>query len=207
MKADLIRAMMDLQTFRQLQPGNSIGNQPTTFSFTHMLEQALSNQNPGQAVAPEFTFPKTPAMLSASTESPFAMSSNHPYSSSSLEIDGYIEELSAKYSVDPKLIHSIIKQESGYKSDSVSGAGAMGLMQLMPATAASLGVKDPFDPGQNIEGGVKYMKQMMDKYDGNTELALAAYNAGPGNVDRYGGIPPFQETQNYVSKVMGNYQA
>ena len=206
MKADFIRAMMDLQALQQLQSGNALAkSQTSTFSFTDMLEQALSNQKVG-LTAIEVPVNSTSVNSYDTPESTLVKSTHPSYSSSSLEIDGYIEELSAKYSIDPKLVHSIIKQESGYKSDSVSGAGAMGLMQLMPATAASLGVKDPFDPGQNIEGGVKYMKQMMDKYNGNTELALAAYNAGPGNVDRYGGIPPFQETQNYVSKVMGNYQ-
>lgn len=128
-----------------------------------------------------------------------------PVSNSKEAILGYIEEASEKYNVDSKLIQALIKQESGFNPNAVSKAGAKGLMQLMPKTALSLGVKDAFNPKENIEGGVKYLKQMLDKYHGNKILALAAYNAGPGAVDKFSGVPPYKETQNYVKSILANY--
>ncbi|MGN7477100.1 lytic transglycosylase domain-containing protein [Solibacillus silvestris] len=119
----------------------------------------------------------------------------------------YRSEIAAaakKYNLPEKLIAAVMKQESNFNASATSSAGASGLMQLMPTTASYLGVADRFDPGQNIMGGAKYLRQMLDQFDNNIETALAAYNAGPGNVKKYGGIPPFQETQNYVKKVL-NY--
>lgn len=113
-----------------------------------------------------------------------------------------IENTAKKYNISSALVKSVIKAESDFNPNSVSSAGAMGLMQLMPDTARDLGVTDAFDPSQNIEAGVKFLKDMLNKFGGNLELALAAYNAGPGNVVKYGGIPPFQETQDYVKKIM-----
>lgn len=118
---------------------------------------------------------------------------------------GMISQISQKHGVDENLVKAVIKQESGFNTRAKSKAGAMGLMQLMPATASSLGVKDPFNPVQNVEGGVKYLKSMLNKYNGNTILALAAYNAGPGAVDKYDGVPPYAETQNYVRNILANY--
>lgn len=121
------------------------------------------------------------------------------------EISDIISDISKKHGVNEKLVKALIKQESGFNPNAVSKAGAAGLMQLMPATAKSLGVTDIKDPVQNVDGGVRYLKSMMKKYNGNLILALAAYNAGPGAVDKHGGVPPYKETQNYVKNILANY--
>jgi soluble lytic murein transglycosylase-like protein len=106
--------------------------------------------------------------------------------------------------LDPALLAGLIKQESGFNPNARSGAGAQGLTQLMPGTAAGLGVTNPLDPAQAIEGGAKYLKQQLDRFGGDVARALAAYNAGPGAVQRFGGVPPYAETQNYVRAVQAN---
>lgn len=116
-----------------------------------------------------------------------------------------LQELCEKYEVDPHLARAVMRCESGGNPTAVSSAGAIGLMQLMPGTARGLGV-DPKDPKRNLEGGIKYLAQLADKYDGDYVKTLAAYNAGSGRVDSYGGVPPFPETQRYVKNVLALYR-
>ena len=123
------------------------------------------------------------------------------YMGETKSMDAIFEKAAKKYNVSVDLLKAIGKAESNFNDKAVSKAGAQGVMQLMPATAKSLGVTDSFDAEQNIMGGAKYISDLLKKYNGDTNLALAAYNAGMGNVAKYGGIPPFKETQNYVVKV------
>ncbi|MEN2993897.1 MAG: lytic transglycosylase domain-containing protein [Thermodesulfovibrio sp.] len=121
------------------------------------------------------------------------------------ELEKIVEEKSKFYGVDPKLIKEIIREESGWNPYAISPKGAMGIMQLMPQTAILMGVKNPFDPIQNIDGGIRYMKYLLEKFNGNFKLALAAYNAGPNLVENLGRIPNITETQNYVKRISLRY--
>jgi len=128
----------------------------------------------------------------------------------SSKIDDYDEIIAyyaGKYKVPVKFVNAVIETESAWDKDAVSPAGAKGLMQLMPDTAKMLGVKDSFDPRQNIAGGTKYLRMLLNKFNGNYKLALAAYNAGPSTVEKYKGIPPYEETINYVDRVMSLYKS
>jgi soluble lytic murein transglycosylase-like protein len=123
------------------------------------------------------------------------------------EISHLVEQTANRFQVDPQLVHAIIKVESEYDPKAVSRKGAMGLMQLVPETAQRLGVENPFNPKENIEGGVSYLKYLLNLYGGDLSLSLAAYNAGEGAVQRFGGIPSFGETKAYVRKVTNIYQS
>ncbi len=124
---------------------------------------------------------------------------------SSAAIDEAIEAAAAKHNVDPNLVRAVVKVESNFDPSAVSRKGAMGLMQLMPSTARELNVSNPFDPEQNVDAGVRHLKHLLDSFNGNVGLSLAAYNAGQGAVQRSGGVPPFRETRNYVRRITSLY--
>lgn len=134
---------------------------------------------------------------------------NRPISASSAPLSGgsfdeLLTQAAAREGIDASLLKAVAKAESNLDPTAVSSAGAKGVMQLMDGTARELGVTNAFDPAQNIAAGAKYLKQMLNRYGGNVSTALAAYNAGPGNVDAHGGVPPFAETQAYVQKILNN---
>ncbi|WP_457297830.1 lytic transglycosylase domain-containing protein [Peribacillus simplex] len=214
--------IQDFKTFMELQAIQQFtnGNIPKTVSSRSVFQDMLSELVSGDAL--EGTSQTLGSLLSnVETETKSFLQSSRLTSNNQIaaahtngetreavtNYDQIISQAASLYNLPEKLIKSVIKQESNFNPEATSYAGATGLMQLMPATARSLGVDDATDPEQNIMGGSKYLSQMMARYDGDIQVALAAYNAGSGNVDKYNGIPPFKETQNYVQKVYGTFSS
>ncbi|MBE6073327.1 MAG: lytic transglycosylase domain-containing protein [Selenomonas ruminantium] len=160
----------------------------------------------GKAAVPETREAIVHSAGSKGGSNPFATYSvNSSLPVADQNLSALIDAAARKYNVDPKLVSAVAEVESGGNQDAASPAGAVGVMQLMPDTAAALGV-NPYDKKSNIEGGAKYLRQMLDAFDGDVRQAVAAYNAGPQAVKDYGGVPPYQETQNYVNKVLDIYR-
>ena len=212
---------MDINSIQSFGAVQSYAEQDATSpssQFTSMLKEMLgstsdslpetmtSSENLRYAGPNQVFEPTMLASIIAASKSNTPITVNSP----SIKNGNYseiIKQAAVKYNLPEDLLSSVIQHESNFNKDSVSHAGAEGLMQLMPGTAKFLGVANSFDPVQNIEGGAKYLRQMFNQFNGSAELALAAYNAGPGNVKKYGGIPPFKETQNYVKKVLSTFNS
>ena len=200
--------MIDLAGVREVQariselqaqfglPGNVPG-----MDFAKTLRQEIKKQTAIKEAAA--TKPSVPVEKAKAADKVYSANASLPLADESLS--SIITNAAKKYQVDPKLVSAVAEVESGGRQEATSAAGAVGVMQLMPDTAASLGV-NPYDKRENVEGGAKYLKEMLDLFGGDVKKAVAAYNAGPAAVKNYGGVPPYKETQNYVNKVLDIYQ-
>jgi len=182
---NMYRDLFDQEVAKKISEGKGIGLADKLYRD---MEKMMGNETEGPAVP--FSIGEETSAGSIDRMRPF---------------HGFIIQASDKYHVDPALIYAIAVQESGGDPAAVSPRGAKGIMQLMDNTAEFLGVTDSFDPQKNIDGGVKYIRQLLDRFDGDLELALAAYNAGPGTVEKYEGVPPYKETRAYVRRVKKLY--
>ena len=200
--------MIDLAGVREVQariselqaqfglPGNVPG-----MDFAKTLRQEIKKQTAIKEAAA--TKPSVPVEKANAADKVYSANASLPLADESLS--SLITNAAKKYQVDPKLVSAVAEVESGGRQEATSAAGAVGVMQLMPDTAASLGV-NPYDKRENVEGGAKYLKEMLDLFGGDVKKAVAAYNAGPAAVKNYGGVPPYKETQNYVNKVLDIYR-
>ena len=191
--AAAIARVAELQSMLGLVPAAATGGAAAPTAFADALSSATSATTPSPAATISLASAAAPTGVS---ELPASV----PYGAE-------ITAAAKRHGLDPALLAGLIKQESGFNAGARSGAGAQGLTQLMPGTAAGLGVTDPLDPAQSIEGGAKYLAEQLDRFGGDVARALAAYNAGPGAVQRFGGVPPYAETQNYVRLVQSNAAA
>jgi soluble lytic murein transglycosylase-like protein len=191
--AAAIARVAELQSMLGLAPAAATGGTAAPTAFADALSSATSSTTAAPA-----------ATISLASATPATGVSELP---ASVPYGAEITAAAKRHGLDPALLAGLIEQESGFNANARSGAGAQGLTQLMPGTAAGLGVTDPLDPAQSIDGGAKYLAEQLDRFGGDVARALAAYNAGPGAVQRFGGVPPYAETQNYVRVVQSNAAA
>jgi soluble lytic murein transglycosylase-like protein len=186
--AAVARRISQITGARVSLPGMPQLAPPNSGSFAAMLQSEIGQEGAASGTGDALAVaPNAPAMLPPA------------------QIDALVNTNATQWNVDPALVKAIIANESGFNANATSNVGAQGLMQLMPSTAAGLGVSDPYDPAQNVSGGTRYIKGLLNRFGGDVKLAVAAYNAGPGAVEKYGGVPPYAQTQNYVQDVLSSY--